>query len=213
MGYGWSYDSSISLETNYLLNSSFKIKIIMSTKSILEEILNLRWYNNVAQSKEILKRLMSSLTSLEINRTLVGHLNFPAPTQVDLGNSFVVGNVYSALVASGDDFSNIGYVEDNTPFRATGTTPLVWEDEESSAIYFKEESTILFNDVSPVISIKYNMPDISKFEIKINNNGFVADKTYLNFNDIVGVSLVDTNTITIPLSSGVVNFFKVEVYN
>ena len=40
---------------------------------------------------------------------------------------FVIGNTYYLIFkSSGDDFSNVGYVQDGVPFIATGTTPTTW---------------------------------------------------------------------------------------
>jgi hypothetical protein len=52
-----------------------------------------------------------------------------AATEVtSTSGSLVEGKTYNiAELESGDDFSNVGYVEEGTDFVATGTTPTTWD--------------------------------------------------------------------------------------
>lgn len=43
-----------------------------------------------------------------------------------VGKTYVIGQLCDDGLGNYDDFSNVGYVSEGTPFVATGTTPTVW---------------------------------------------------------------------------------------
>ncbi len=77
-----------------------------------------------------------------------------------------VGKTYNieSLVA-GDDFANVGYVADNTPFIATGTTPTVWTN-----------STVVVNitDSAPVATVLENSLPLAPTYSYVSGGNFIA---------------------------------------
>lgn len=101
----------------------------------------------------------------------------------------VIGNVYViAALESGDDFSNVGYVAEDVPFTATGTTPNDWSN-----------ATVVFNitSVSPTalvlantigtITYVYYPANSSVGEYLIKSNGlFIENKTQVFIGSDIG---------------------------
>ena len=54
-------------------------------------------------------------------------------TFVSTASGFVIGNTYIAILGVGEDLSNIGFVSDNVPFVATGTTAATYSSSKSAA--------------------------------------------------------------------------------
>jgi hypothetical protein len=57
------------------------------------------------------------------------------------GTSLVIGSTYGVVIDGGDDFSNVGYIQDYYLFDATNTTPNSWT---TSRVY-KIDNTVLKN--------------------------------------------------------------------
>ena len=181
----------------------------MGTKTILQKIASLEYYNGLMDVKEILKSIYSSVTTLETNKVFVGEFDVSRATLVQ-GTPFVVGQKYIVYtLQAGDDFSNIGYVSSDEFFVATGTTPTVWSN--STSVEVQNEILIpYFNDLDS--SIYLNFFGTSYLEIKSPNSAFTMGKTFPN---IVGGSQVDIkDNQTISFSAQISpKYIKIEVYN
>lgn len=105
--------------------------------------------------------------------------NEPPDTTLVVGKEYVI-----TCLNGGDDFSNVGYLENNIPFIAIGTTPLVWNytnviDVEAS----QATVTVLENTIGPINVYTeffggcYEIPFYYTYFEKIGE--FLSDKTYL----------------------------------
>ena len=77
-----------------------------------------------------------------------------------------VGKTYNieSLVA-GDDFANVGYTADNTPFIATGTTPTVWSNSTE---------VVNITDSAPVATVLENSLPLAPTYSYVSGGNFIA---------------------------------------
>jgi hypothetical protein len=144
------------------------------------------------------------------------------------GEPLVIGNTYMVqFLNTGDDFSNVGYVADEVPFIATGTTPTAWTNG----------STVreIISSVLPVITTIENTLGItltpsfkssSMFFLNSNLPVFLENRTFLSpYGSIsndglmfggLGFSLVNSSTLISPsfsLGNTKPFVFEIRVYN
>lgn len=80
-----------------------------------------------ANTKERIGNVLRKISNENKSKVLRVNITTLDDTQTD-GNLIVGKKYYIEELASGDDFSNVGYVEDGEIFIATGTTPEIWEN-------------------------------------------------------------------------------------
>lgn len=118
--------------------------------------------------------------------------------------NLIIGNTYLlAYFEAGDDFSNVGFVDTNTPFVATGENPTNWTN--FSTVYDLTDGaptiSIFTNTLSANVSIEQKIiPNPSggegmSIQIIADQPIFKADKTMISF----PFERVDDNTIQLPL--------------
>lgn len=118
--------------------------------------------------------------------------------------SLEVGKTYLLRIfEAGDDFSNVGFVDTDTPFVATGTTPNNWSN--FSTVYNLTDGapnvSIFTNTLTGNISIEPKIIDnpsggeAMSVQIIADQPIFKADKTMISF----PFERVDDNTIQLPL--------------
>lgn len=90
--------------------------------------------------------------------------------------SLVVGKQYTVYLNAGDNFSNVGYIADNTPFTATGTTPTVWTNASYVVdILLSQPTAVIVYDTITGISVSYN-PVTNAIDFT-KNGAFFLNKT------------------------------------
>lgn len=149
--------------------------------------------------------LRQSISVVESN--MIGHVSCFI-SQISNGASLEIGKRYTIQeLLTGDDFSNVGYVADETTFVATATTPLVWT-ADTEVFLHDDNINIIINSIDPNAEIYSIWGD--KIEFKLTNGGFVTDKTYPDMNSLNSIQIIDENTIRTQTGTG---FFKIEVYS
>lgn len=179
-------------------------------KTILQKINDLQYYDGLRGVKEILRNIFSSITSLETNSVIVGAVKTDL-TSFPQNSLLVIGKKYLVSLSLGDNFTNIGYIDDNSTFIATGTTPLIWNNNSFVQGLSQDQLVINFNDIDPNVYVDF-LPT-QEISIKITNGKFLPLKTFTTFTN--GYEYIDNNTIKV-LNGGAVNAkrpIKIEVYN
>jgi hypothetical protein len=142
----------------------------------------------------------------------------------------VIGNTYMVrYLASGDDFSNVGYVANEVPFVATGTTPTTWINgsqviEILSSVFPTFE--VIENTLG--ITLTVSCKDAISFFINSNLPVFIQNKTvcfpsgFLDNNEIIqsrGISRLNNSTIVLGQVTPLGNYsdypypIEIKVYN
>jgi hypothetical protein len=157
---------------------------------------------------EYLSETNQEVLALQVSNTMVGYINFNTD-EINQGTSFIIGKKYNVSnTETGDDFSNIGWIEDGTDFIATNTTPNNWTNS-SEVIYLEEQFEIIYNDIDSNVSLQRTSQTMAN--LNITNGGFVQGKTYptSSFNSSL---VTNSNQVSFNMNTGTVSFFKIEVY-
>jgi len=181
-------------------------------KTLLERIKSLQYYRGLQDLRILLIEFLSTITSLETNSVIVGKIRLNAEV-ASIGTPFIIGKVYRVITLEpGDDFSNIGYVAEDTLFTATGTTPTAWT--ASDVVFEDFEIVPHFNDIDVNLTTDIQKIGVgnTQYFLKITNNKFIDNKLYTSgLGDLLPI---DTNTIEVTSTlSTAFTYFKIEVYN
>lgn len=144
------------------------------------------------------------------------------------GEPLVIGTTYTVgYLYAGDDFSNVGYVADDVPFIATGTTPTTWANGST----VKEIISSVFPVITPIentlgITLTTSFRASNTFFLNSNLPVFLENKTFLSPGGSVsndglmlggtGLSLLNSSTLISPsFSLGNMKpfVFEIRVYN
>ena len=177
----------------------------MATKTVLQKINSLEYFDGLRAVKDILRNIFSSITSLETNSVLL--YKREGNNEALTSGLLTVGKRYLIYTLQlGDDFSNVGYILDTPSFIATGTTPLVWTNS-TSVQYQNLTYSEIFNDTGAVLSIDENATNGTRLKLTSTNNIFSNDKYFFTGE---GTNLIyqDVNTVYLPQGKG-----KLEIYN
>ena len=173
----------------------------------LQKINALQYYDGLKAVKDVLKSIFSSITSLETNSAIVGQVTL-VPTTLTSG-TLEVGTPYIINTLNvGDDFSNVGYTQNNRYFIATGTTPTSWANG-TTANGRNKTLRVDFNDVDINYTSKmvvFGASFSNELQFTITNGKFINPLKVFSTN--VNVTVIDSNNIIIPSGR-----FKIEVYN
>lgn len=164
------------------------------------------WY----RLPERLKNVDTRVTQLEVSKVIVGDTTLNI-IEVPFGTSLIPGERYYVSIANGDDFTNVGYVEDEKVFVATGTTPTLWQASgfPTTVSRIVVDTNIYYNNLDP----NFEAVPIENLSISFNltNSGYVLNKTLPNIIDAKFVVIQDSNTITFKPQVEK-TYFKIEVY-
>lgn len=130
--------------------------------------------------------------------------------------SLIVGHIYViAALNAGDDFANVGYVSEGTPFTATGTTPTDWSN--GTTVTDKTVSaptvTVLENSFGGTLVWTYSSAGDYLCTL---TSAFTANKTFLRpYNDYdagsaLGIQLRRTGNNTLQMTTGGVDNYLSE---
>ena len=176
--------------------------IKLEKKTLLPKPFNgMNWH----RLPEYIKRVIQDIQALQISKTVVGA--FDSFTELSQGDPLIAGKTYRVYLAPGDDFSNVGYITNDTDFIATGTTPSIWANY--STVQIHTPFTIYYNDLDPNIYVE-SVGGVN-YNIKVTNNGFIEDKTFPNIISGSSINVLDTNTIYYNAQNNP-KYFKIEVY-
>lgn len=183
-------------------------------KTLIEKIKDLKYFAGLRDLKIILVDFLSTVTALETNSVVVGRFKY-YQTQISQGTPLIIGNKYRVSLELGDDFTNVGYLENGVYFIATATTPTTWSNF-SSVRLITEVVEVFFNDLDSTFQILFLEPGVVK--MLITNSTFNPTKTYPQIQGVSSFTLSDLNTIDISDNEGSdvnvdFNYFKIEVYN
>lgn len=142
-------------------------------------------------------------------------------TPLVIGNTYIVG-----FLQSPDDFSNVGYVENDVPFVATGTTPTSWGQFASGVIEVNPSASPSIEVIENTLGITLTASCRNSTSFFLNSNlpVFLQNKTLLspagckNSYGIAGFGMVrlnDYQLVAPVFSLGITEPFTVEikVYN
>lgn len=167
---------------------------------------NLNWYNHNEDVKDILKRL----NALEGK---VLKCKVKITTDLLTSGTLVKGKKYSiATVEAGDNFSNVGYV-DNNIFIATATTPLAWTNGTEVLEYIIEIDKVK-DSFDKEINI--DVVDNGILTFTSPKSEFKFDNIYLSdtFNSVTNTAIVDDKTIETDIQFGnIYKYYTIEYYD
>lgn len=125
-------------------------------------------------------KVYTALTSFKLSILTFGLL--------EIGKEYVIDRL-----EVGDDFSNVGYVNEGVSFIATGTSPLNWTNfsEAIDIIDSQPEITILENTTNETFDWTYDYT--TGVVCKVSNNALVEDKTVIYTGNYMNLSLVPTH--------------------
>jgi hypothetical protein len=122
---------------------------------------------------------------------------------VDLTSGLlVIGKKYMAFMETGDDFSNVGYVEDGVEFIATQTTPTVWANN-TYVINITDSQPVVVNEIHndfSDISLKYDGA-LTQIIISSSLNPFDKNKTFVQVPSPLSYVISDDSLKNIEISS------------
>lgn len=156
---------------------------------------------------EYLEETNEEVDSLQISNTLVGRIIRYKNEEVNSGELIIGEEYIIEQLEFGDDFSNVGYVEDGTPFIATGTTPNDWSSfttVRNTNVIFTE----IYNDLDPNFTVEGSG---NNYRIKITNGLFNVNKTFPNIPGGSHIAIEDLNTVYFN-TQNTPRYFKIEVY-
>lgn len=174
-------------------------------KTILEKIKNLNYYDGLQKVKDVLQDIFSNLTQLETNSTMLGEVIRVNTDQTS--GSLIVGQVYSiTTVNSGDDFTNVGRINNNA-FVATQSIPNSWTN---GSVVTKNERVLRvdFNDLDENYTSKtiIGSTGVATCQLTITNSKFFDP--FKVFTSNITSTIINPNTILLSMGR-----FKLEVYN
>lgn len=176
----------------------------------LEKINSLQYYDGLKKVKEVLKSIFSSITSLETNSVIVGKVSLKTK-EVVAGTPLIVGKKYSVSIDGTDNFTNVGFISDNTTFLATGATPTLWTT--SSVRELDSQLSVNFNDVDNNVQLDWTRAGGNpRYLLKITNNKFIESKVF-PYLESGSVSFLDNNTLEFSTGTESFIYFKIEIYN
>lgn len=190
--------------------------------------------NKYPLSKDkIWTRLPERVQALEDNspnyKSFVGlYTQTGAYPTITTGEPLVIGTTYIvAYLSTGDDFSNVGYVADEVPFIATGTTPTTWTNGST----VREIISSVFPVITPIentlgITLTTSFKSNSTFLVNINLPVLLENKTFVSPSGIIsndglmmggaGFTILNSSTLVSPsFSIGAMKpiVFEIRVYN
>lgn len=164
-----------------------------------------KFKNSWSRLPEYVASVNEEVEALQVQKSLI------ASTVIDTeqltSGTFIIGDFYTVTnLQEGDDFSNTGYLESNTSFKATETTPINWSNG-SAVTHYIITKNIIYNDIDPLLemSIVNNQGSLN-IKIVVTNNMFIESKLFVINNDYV---IINDNEILIPLDN---KKFKIEIY-
>lgn len=127
--------------------------------------------------------------------------NITEQESVATSGTLTIGVLYLIeQLQDGDDFSNVGYVTDGTPFEATGTTPTIWDN--STQVWDVVASTpaaVVCDNTIGTITFTY----IGQGSYQINSDGLFIGNVWLgqpssdSTSIILGIALLNPDIINL----------------
>jgi len=120
--------------------------------------------------------------------------------------SLVIGKTYVIpTLINGDNFTNVGYTSEGTPFTASGQFPLIWDGGTEVLSHNISGSRIFYNNIDDEIEISYDYQN--GFIIETSGSVFTTDNLFSESNF---VSYINDKKINI--NTGDNTMVKIEIY-